>query len=380
MAYRGLRRSLVLGCVSMAGLLASAGLALGQSAGGSEKQAAAPEASTAKLKVGDAAPALAISNWVQGQPLTGFERGKVYVVEFWATWCGPCRRSIPHLTKLQKQHGDAVTIIGISGKDRTGESVEKVKAFVDDFGEKMKYTVAFDDERKTRAAYMEAAGQNGIPTAFVVDREGKIAWIGNPLYPQGEIDLVIEAAKAGKASEAELKTIHEHVMERQGKITDLQRKAMNASAGGKHDEALAAFDELASNDPESAVMYRLEKFNILLLGKKDYNAAYALAREITEGPAKDDAQVLNEIAWKIVDEQGIEKRDLDLAMKVAERAVEVSKQKDPAIIDTLARVYFDKGDAAKAAEWQAKAVGMATGRMKTDLEASLEKYQKAIKK
>jgi len=43
----------------------------------------------------------------------GFDKDKTYVVEFWATWCGPCKATIPHLTKLQKEHPD-VTFIGVS--------------------------------------------------------------------------------------------------------------------------------------------------------------------------------------------------------------------------------------------------------------------------
>jgi thiol-disulfide isomerase/thioredoxin len=53
------------------------------------------------LKVGDRAPALKVARWLQGDAVTKFEPGKVYVVEFWATWCGPCIRQMPHLAELQ---------------------------------------------------------------------------------------------------------------------------------------------------------------------------------------------------------------------------------------------------------------------------------------
>ena len=66
------------------------------------------------LEVGSKAPALSINKWVKGNTVVGFEPGKVYVVEFWATWCAPCRRAIPHLTDLQKDLGPkGVTIVGI---------------------------------------------------------------------------------------------------------------------------------------------------------------------------------------------------------------------------------------------------------------------------
>ena len=62
------------------------------------------------LGVGDPAPKLAVKSFVKGEPIKSLEPGKVYVVEFWATWCGPCRVTIPHLTELQKKHVDVVFV------------------------------------------------------------------------------------------------------------------------------------------------------------------------------------------------------------------------------------------------------------------------------
>jgi len=145
-------------------------------------------------KLGDPAPKLQIAAWLKGKPveLSEGKGKKVYVIEFWATWCPPCRSSIPHLTELQKRYAkQGVTFIGI-----TTEQKEQAAPFVKNMGDKMGYTVAADDNWKTAKAYMSAFNVNTIPHAFVVDKKGKIIWHG---YPVGRaMEKAIKRAVAGK--------------------------------------------------------------------------------------------------------------------------------------------------------------------------------------
>ncbi len=130
-------------------------------------------------ELGMQAPPLKVSRWIKGGPvdLSAGRGTNVYVVEFWATWCGPCKVSIPHLTELQGKFKDrGVAIIGISD-----EEPEVVDAFVHKLGEKMNYAVAVDDGEKTGNAYMRAFEIDGIPHAFVIDKAGRIAWQGHPM-------------------------------------------------------------------------------------------------------------------------------------------------------------------------------------------------------
>ena len=153
------------------------------------------------LKVGSAAPALQVSRWVKGDGPSGFEKGKVYVVEFWATWCKPCLEAIPHLTQMAREYGDKVTFVGVNvweeAAGKTADLEGKVDAFVRDMGDKMDYYVARDtasgDMGKT---WLLAAGQNGIPCAFIVDGNGKVAWIGHPITMNKAIDKVLASEKA----------------------------------------------------------------------------------------------------------------------------------------------------------------------------------------
>ena len=154
---------------------------------------------TPTLKVGDPAPRLQTGQWVQGDPVKEFQKGKAYLVEFWATWCGPCRASIPHLNALHAKFKDRGLIV--IGQNIAEHDDHLVAPFVQQMGEKMTYRVALDEKsgngRGTMLeTWMAAAGQNGIPTAFLVDAKGKLAWIGNPMALD---DGIIEKLLAGKA-------------------------------------------------------------------------------------------------------------------------------------------------------------------------------------
>jgi len=313
------------------------------------------------LKPGDAAPAIQVKQWVKGEAVKGFEKGQIYVVEFWATWCPPCRESIPHLTEMQEKHQD-VKFIGVSVFEHESDQ-SKVVPFVEKMGEKMDYRVAMDDvpEGKKNSdgamakSWMIASGEGGIPTAFIVDKTGRVAWIGRPMKMEDSLEKIIagtwdlaayQKQKAEESAAAEAST-------------ELNQK-LNAALGAKTKDfaaALAAIDEALVKTPKLEERFGYTKFRILL-DSKAYDAGYAYGAKLVSGLLKDDAQQLNGIAWAIVDPANkmLEKRDLKLALSAALRANEVARGKDAGILDTLAKVYFDSGDAAKAIEFQTKAI------------------------
>ena len=149
-----------------------------------------------KLGVGDPAPPLSVSKWLKGEPVLVFATGKVHVVEFWASWCGPCRMVVPHLSALQKKYPDVV-FIGVNVWERNPTQGE---AFAKEQGDRMDYRVAQDDlsagpqQGKMATDWLKAAGRDSIPCAFVVDGKGRIAWIGHPMEP-GMVKAIEGAAK-----------------------------------------------------------------------------------------------------------------------------------------------------------------------------------------
>ena len=80
------------------------------------------------LNIGDKAPELKPAKWLKGTPVANFAKGKVYVVEFWATWCGPCKENIPHLTEMAKKYAGKFKQIPLSTIDDTFGGWQKAQA------------------------------------------------------------------------------------------------------------------------------------------------------------------------------------------------------------------------------------------------------------
>jgi thiol-disulfide isomerase/thioredoxin len=338
------------------------------------------------LGIGDPAPKLAVKEFVKGDPVKELAKGKTYVVEFWATWCGPCRTSIPHLTELQKKYKD-VTFIGVSIWERKPEGVGP---FVKDMGDKMDYRVALDEvpagedgSNGTMAkSWMSAAEQDGIPTAFIVNGEGKIAWIGHPV----SLDKPLEQIVAGKWDLAAAARDHKEVKETVRQLRELQQKLSKVRDSKDPKETLAVLDQAIADHPKLESRVGLLKFQTLTKDNESADKALAYGKHLVEMVLADNAQGLNAVAWTVVDPDSKTKPDaklVKLALRAAQKADELAKGKDGSIADTLAKAYFDSGDAAKALETQERAVKLAEGTPAArdpGLAQRLEQYRKAVKK
>ena len=161
--------------------------------------AVSPQKQVITLRIGDPAPKLNCGEWIQGKPVTEFEKDKAYLIEFWATWCGPCVAGIPHLNALHLKFRDkGLVVIGqnVEGKDQT-----PVKAFVKKMADRMTYPVVLDNlsasgQGSMGKTWLDAAGLNSIPSAFLVGKDGRLAWIG---HPNELTEKMIEEVLAGKA-------------------------------------------------------------------------------------------------------------------------------------------------------------------------------------
>lgn len=306
-------------------------------------------AQDAKLKVGDKAPPVKATKWLQGKEVTAFAEGKTYVMEFWATWCGPCIVMMPHMGELQAEYKDKVTFIGFTAKD-PNNSLEKVQALVEKRGPKLGYTFAYADDRETYDAWMKAAGQGGIPCCYVVDKTGKIAYIGHPMY----LDVILPKVVAGKWTEADA----EELKKIEAEVNDVFKAAFGTDA----EAGLKALSEFDKKYPKLAGIPYFNRPRILLLLKtKQLDEAKKMAETIMAKAAKqEDPTALTAVSGALRDPAANgDKAILALSLKAAEAALKMAGDKDIFTLLTVAEAHFANGDKAKAKEFGAKAVAAA---------------------
>tara|TARA_B100000959_G_scaffold286944_1_gene368201 strand:+ start:575 stop:1627 length:1053 start_codon:yes stop_codon:yes gene_type:complete len=314
-----------------------------------------------KLELGSSAPPIN-AEWVKGEFNLADVEDEVYVVEFWATWCAPCRRSIPHLTRLQEEYGeDGLTIVGIS----TDKNQDLVNSFVKREGMKMGYTVGIDDKDRTKRAWMDAAGLKGIPAVFIVDRNGIIQYIGNPLSEN--FDEILGLVMAGR-----------YDLKKQSSAKPSINAAESFRAGNSWAEAQKAYENAIEIDKMVFADLYIELIKMLLVDKNDPTAAYAYIAELISSRGSEDPELLTWIARYIAEDEDIpeQNRQIDVAMAAAKSALSFATRKtDPKYLSTIAFVHFNNNNLDKAIEWQRKSYYSARENKKADEKRILESYK-----
>jgi peroxiredoxin len=295
------------------------------------------------VQVGEKAPPLAIKKWVAGDATDPSKPdGKtITVVEFWATWCRPCLMTIPHLNKMHEKLKDkGVVIVGISG-----EAEAKVVPFAKKM--KMAYRVAIDNNNATIKAYIGEKAT--IPFAFVVDKNGVVVWKG---HPADKMDKVIAQVMDGTYKSTGPPKLTEHDI----KIADAESKVRKSFELGDIDTAISGARELTKLDPKN---YRRFGLLIQLLTQNRDKEGVREARRDAAKRFSDAPKNLNRLSWEILTEADLSLRDMELALNSAKRAAELTKRKDSATLDTLARAYYELGVIDKAIAIQKEAVAVA---------------------
>ena len=337
------------------------------------------------LAVGDTAPALDMAHYVTGQGLnddgsvhtiTSFEPGHIYVLVFWGTWCEPSWMNLPRLGALQDKHAArGLTIIGVSDEPLShvvGFLMRRLGDGDAGTGDPYGLLLTADPDGSTHKDYYAAAGLDGMPAAFVIGKQGRVEWIGHPLG----VGPIVERMLAGRWDRDEYAQAGKLAKQRALKRKVLQGMLDQAEEAGDWGRYLGLLDGALTQDP-GAIGLALLRFQHHLFRGTDLKRAYVLGSALLQR-TWDDAQMLNEIAWSVLEDVPPERRNATFALKAAIRANELTASTDAAILDTLARAHFERGAVALAIKWQELAVARSAEDegLSASLRETLARYRK----
>lgn len=343
------------------------------------------------LNAGDPAPKFQPLSFVQGEPVKELEPGKTYLIEFWATWCGPCIASIPRLNEISEKFKEKGLIV--IGQNVREQDTSKVPDFVQRKG--VNYRIALDNSNKMAKTWLEAAKAPGIPTSFLINKDGKIAWIGHPSRLK---DQLIEQILAGSFNIAQFAaqrkdSLSETLKEQQKTLKDSAAKQAKAlaerkevavlansmqqqMAKGQWDLAQSTLAQILETPfAKNAHQEEKEDFNslqfIVLVGKGDLRAAADFSLKKF---AEDEGLTTLDNAYLLLLEPNPPQAAIEAAEKIASH--ESFGDKNSVCFHILARAAFMRGDKGKALELQQKAIDCATKEDPLqELQGALESYK-----
>jgi len=237
----------------------------------------AQESPSSSFNIGDTAPPLRLHAWLKGKPVRYFRKGRLYVVEFWATWCHPCKVAMPHLSALARDYKSKVTFIGVDIYEKKTTHLEKIKSFVDSMGALMDYAVAVGDSDFMPAAWLDASGEKGIPKSFLINGEGRVAWIGHPRDLAEVLPRIVSNTWDVKAA------LEKRILEKHLEYLDEDESyelARFRGDPGKPDSVLVLVHELLRKEPGLKYMPAMVANTFSALLKTNPHEAYLYGKEL----------------------------------------------------------------------------------------------------
>jgi len=281
------------------------------------------------LKIGDPAPVLHPMAWIKGEPITHYDPGRIYVVEFWATWCPPCLDSVPRLTALQSKYRDELTVVGVNVLESAmGQGDEtSVRAFVRKGSPAMGYTVAMDDPMKQPVftGWMISAGLCCLPAAFIVDRKGAIVWMGNTVASKSySFDEALQDTLSGKPDLVRARALQESTRMSSAKVLAL-KPVLDARMSRNFETVVTEVDRVLAQHPEYAPEAFPLKLAAMLHVNEHDGLAYALSASKSTALRKalnatDDSSYWGIVGRTIADEKDLSSSAYETASEYLQTA------------------------------------------------------------
>lgn len=349
----------------------------------------AQETVTPTLNIGDYAPILQIREWLKGESVQEYEKGKVYVIEFWATWCAPCKVAMPHLSLLAQEYKKDIIIIGVDVMEEKSMDLAKLKMFVDSMGPRMNYKVAIHDNNYKN--WLEISGEQprfGIPRTFIIDREGKLAWIGHPSKLKQVLSKILDNNWSIEEYKSQ-RNLNRYLYQKEDSLNyELIQYRETPFRAGKPNLALIAINDIIKNEPELRYAPRIAFHTFSALLHIDMQKAYEFGKmaisnpsELHDSPAYTIAGCIETYSDKLQFSSDIFKLGAESYQNVIDEIPYPELANIPKLYNKIAEWYWRANEKEKAIDAQLKAVEelkRRKGSSKEDLslyEARLKRYK-----
>ncbi|MER9070591.1 TlpA family protein disulfide reductase [Mesorhizobium sp. M0902] len=239
------------------------------------------------LQMGSPAPSIKMEDWLRGEPLANFQPGKVYIVEFWATWCELCMAEMLDLMRLQEKYRDSgLEVVGVAANEDAPTAVEartKLDAWLTEKCSHLSYRIAFDHTGEMNKFWMKPSFSVGIPTSFVVDRDGHIAFIGHPMRLDEVLPKVLNGSwrtsDQAKSADTERIARNEPIAREQALKKPINDKFWAAVKTGDWKTARSAIEEGIALLPDN-LNFRLAHAHLLLHKIQDMWTGLPVMRQL----------------------------------------------------------------------------------------------------
>ncbi len=312
---------------------------------------AVPDSSFRELRmIGEAAPAPITGETLHGEPLEAWMPGKTTMLLFWSPFVGGAGEHLARLAEVGRDNDHIeIASIGMGPKDR----IEAVLADLPGRQPIPPRTVV-DSANAGRRTFLEPLGLTELPAIVVIDEEGRVLYHGPVRTSSAALGQVVSRKFSGESYRRSALEYGARM-----NVNRLINEGRSRARRGEvpWDEVIGIAEEAVTLDPRNTPL-RVLHFDTLLMDAARPDEAYEVGRRImADFPTS--PLTMNDLAWHVVSYPNVSRRDLDFALDAARRANAIQGGLDSAMLDTLARVHWMRGDAAEAIRIQRQAVGLA---------------------
>lgn len=336
--------------------------------------AAAPALGQRPL-IGTRAPTLSEGvTWLKGQGPGSWRPDQIYVVDFWARWCGECFVAFPHLLELEQRYRpDGVVVVAMATMLQA--PVEQTEAHVARYSETLPGIVGVDPTGSVARRF--GVSETGVPSIVIVDREGRLAWVG--VGSQASVDETLEQIVAGiyDIGAAAARDRHRASAEREGR--PLVHRAETALADERFGEAAEAYLAAFRIDQETFAWVLVDAY-LAALADEDAELAARAGNEAVRTALGGNNNELLRFAKAILDDAPESARDLELALDLASLAVENSSGEDWTALFILGRVHASRKEYVQALLAQDRVIALLGDGVDPRVATSLAKFRESYRR